>query len=211
MAFVRRTGQSQVTPDERGRVHKPRRTRPKGASFGYAGNESVNAGRRSHPRAAAIAAFVVALMVVMSSALVGAAPDARGQAGETPDSYSSEVLADSPSAYWRLGESSGTTVVDETGANPGTYTGGVTLGQPGALQGSLNTSVSLDGVNDYASAPDSDSLDATTGVSIEAWAKRVRSNAFQVIVGKPGNGQSKHENYALWFDSGNYAVAYFGD
>jgi Concanavalin A-like lectin/glucanases superfamily/Bacterial Ig-like domain len=150
-------------------------------------------------------------MVVISSGLVAAAPDARAQAGETSDSYSSEVLADSPSAYWRFGESSGTTAVDETGANPGTYTGGVTLGQPGALQGSLNTSVSLDGVNDYASAPDSDSLDATTGVSIEAWAKRVRSNAFQVIVAKPGNGQSKHENYALWIDSGNFAVAYFGD
>ena len=32
-------------------------------------------------------------------------------------SYSQEVLADSPLAYWRLGEASGTTAADASGNN----------------------------------------------------------------------------------------------
>src|SRR5215831_14920886 len=48
--------------------------------------------------------------------------------------YSSAVLADHPVAYYRLGETSGTTAVDSSGnGSNGTYVGGVALGQPGAL------------------------------------------------------------------------------
>src|SRR5262249_56626181 len=44
-------------------------------------------------------------------------------------SYDQAVLADSPAAYWRLGESSGSSVADSSGdANGGSYSGGVTLG-----------------------------------------------------------------------------------
>jgi len=148
-----------------------------------------------------------ALVATFTPALTGAV------AGNQPavDSYSNEVLADAPSAYWRLGEASGTTAVDEIGTTPGTYTGGVTLGQAGALQGSSNTSALFDGVNDYVTTNPTSALDATTAVTIEAWAKRTRANTYQVIVGKPGNGQSKFENYALWFDTSNLAVAYFGN
>lgn len=32
-----------------------------------------------------------------------------------------------------------------------------------------------------------------------------------MIVGKPGNGQSKFENYAIWFNTSNQPVAYFGN
>jgi glucose/arabinose dehydrogenase len=55
-------------------------------------------------------------------------------------------------SYWRLGESSGTTAADEKGANPGSYVGGVTLGQPGALMGDPNTSARFDGTNDELTA-----------------------------------------------------------
>lgn len=49
-------------------------------------------------------------------------------------SYSAEVLADSPLAYYRLGESSGTTLVDSSGnGRNGTFAGGVTHGA-GRLQ-----------------------------------------------------------------------------
>jgi hypothetical protein len=129
----------------------------------------------------------------------------------TARSYRDEVLADNPVSYWRLGETSGTTAGDERGANGGTYTGGVTLGQPGALVNDSNPAASLDGVNDYVVIPDSSSLDMSTAVSVEAWIKRSRAGAWQVVVGKPGNGQSRFENYAIWFNSINQVVAYFGD
>jgi hypothetical protein len=125
--------------------------------------------------------------------------------------YRDVVLADGPNSYWRLGESTGTTAADQRGANPGTYNGGVALGQAGALTGDANTSALFDGVNDYVVVPDANSLDLTTAVSVEAWVQRTKSAAYQVIVSKPGNGQSKFENYALWIDSANRLEAYFGD
>jgi hypothetical protein len=61
------------------------------------------------------------------------------------------------------------------------------------------------------SVADSNSLDATTGVSIEAWVKRQKSGAWQVVIAKPGNGASQFENYALWLNRSDEAVAYFGN
>jgi Concanavalin A-like lectin/glucanases superfamily len=47
--------------------------------------------------------------------------------------YRDYVLADGPSNYWRLGELSGLTAVDSVGGVNGTISGGVTLGQSGAV------------------------------------------------------------------------------
>jgi len=47
--------------------------------------------------------------------------------------YSDQVIADGAIAYWRLNELSGTTAVDSIGGFNGTISGGVTLGQPGAI------------------------------------------------------------------------------
>lgn len=60
--------------------------------------------------------------------------------GTTP--YRTEVLADSPLAYLRLGEASGTTAADEQAAHAGTYTNTPTLGATGAVAG--DTAVSFD-------------------------------------------------------------------
>ena len=54
-------------------------------------------------------------------------------AADDPVTYSTYVNGLSPLAYWRLDESSGTTVYDETGTNDGTYINGPSLGQGGAL------------------------------------------------------------------------------
>jgi hypothetical protein len=46
--------------------------------------------------------------------------------------YQAAVTADSPSIYWRLGESSGTSAQDETSSGlTGTYLNGVALSEPG--------------------------------------------------------------------------------
>ena len=63
--------------------------------------------------------------------------------------YASEVLADSPLIYWRLGESSGTVAADASGhGNAGTYTNGPTLGTAGLVAGDSDTAVTFDGVDD---------------------------------------------------------------
>jgi hypothetical protein len=113
--------------------------------------------------------------------------------------YRSAIMADTPSGYWRLGETSG---------NAGTYAGGVTLDQPGAIA-DVNAAARFDGVNDGVSVPDSNTLDMPSAVTVEAWVKRTKSGS-QVILGKPGNGTHRNENYSLWLDNQNRVRAYFG-
>ena len=134
------------------------------------------------------------------------APPPSGGSG-----YRAQVLGDGPVGYWRLGELSGLVAADESGGVAGGFVGGVTLAQSGALLGDGDRAASFDGINDYVLVPSASSLDLTVGVTIEVWVKRSLSGVWQVIVGKPGNGQSRYENYALWLDTGNRPIAYFGN
>jgi len=70
--------------------------------------------------------------------------------------YNDDVLALSPIAYWRLGESSGTTATDEIGSYDATYTNSPTLGATGLLEGDSDTAVTFDGTNDYIEKSTSD-------------------------------------------------------
>ena len=66
--------------------------------------------------------------------------------------------------FWRLGESSGSTAVDETGSNDGTYNN-VTLGSTGVTGG--NTAADFSGSNSYV---DLGNLDvAGSGITMAAW------------------------------------------
>lgn len=66
-----------------------------------------------------------------------------GGGGGGGSNYPTEVLADSPVAYWRLGESSGTTATDERGNSDGTYYNSPTLGATGLVD-DADTAVSFD-------------------------------------------------------------------
>lgn len=86
--------------------------------------------------------------------------------------YSDAVLADSPYAYWRLGESAGTTAADAGGSYNGTYTGGYTLAQPGAINGDADTAVTLNGTSGYVNTTtlgNFGSAEMRYGFSFEAW------------------------------------------
>ncbi len=153
----------------------------------------------------------LALLTAVAFLPLGSGDSSAAAGAAQASGYAAEVLADSPRAYWRLGEVSGGVAVDETvNANTGSYVNGAVLGQAGALVGDANTAVRFDGVNDYLSVPDSASLDVNSAVTVEAWVKRAKTG-WQVVIGKPGNGQSKFENYALWFDPANLLIAYFGN
>lgn len=86
-------------------------------------------------------------------------------------SYSAEVLADSPIAYWRLGDASGPTAADSAsgGANPGTYNGGFTLGQGGAPQSDPDTAALFNGSTGYVEVPFAAALNPAS-FSVECWA-----------------------------------------
>jgi len=88
-------------------------------------------------------------------------------------SYGSEVLADSPLAYWRLGDQSGTTAEDATVNNrDGTYTGGFTLQAGGLIANDADDSTSFNGSTGFVNLGTnifSPLLNGASQVTIEAW------------------------------------------
>jgi hypothetical protein len=68
-----------------------------------------------------------------------------------PPAYREAVFCRGPRSYWRLGERRGASAADEIGGRAASYSGGVSLGQSGALRGDPDTAVSLDGVDDEVS------------------------------------------------------------
>ncbi|HEV8607062.1 MAG TPA: LamG domain-containing protein, partial [Tepidisphaeraceae bacterium] len=102
--------------------------------------------------------------------------------------YQNRVLEDAPVAYWRLGESSGTTAADSSpNLHDATYLNGAVLGQGGAINGNSNTSVRLDGVNDFIQLP-SGFADMSNGITMEAWVNPANQGNFARIFNL-GNGQ----------------------
>lgn len=89
--------------------------------------------------------------------------------------YSEAVKELGPTAYWRLGESSGTTASAVFGPD-GTYRdiGGEsvpTLGVTGLLHGDSNTAISIDDAGDEVQLPNHASLNPVDAISIIAWIK----------------------------------------
>jgi hypothetical protein len=107
-----------------------------------------------------------------------------------PSTYASAIMANGPNAYWRLGETQGSIVVDSTAnSNTGSYQGGFTLNQPGAIVGDPNGAVTFNGSNGFAAVPASSSLNLTGALTLEAWVKFASTNGVQAIVNK-GDGVS---------------------
>lgn len=84
--------------------------------------------------------------------------------------YASTILADTPTAYWHLGEPSGTSAVDSSGNGyTGTYSGTYTQGQPSILPNGYGNSLLLAGAG-YVVTPSTPGLAGISApVSLEAW------------------------------------------
>jgi hypothetical protein len=90
-----------------------------------------------------------------------------------PALYSAIILADVPSVYYKLNEASGTAITDNSGnAFTGTYSGtGVTYSQTGAIVGSSDTSVLLDGSSGRILVPNTLNVNGWTTLTVECWLK----------------------------------------
>jgi hypothetical protein len=78
-------------------------------------------------------------------------------------------------AYWRLGESSGTTAVDQLAAHDGLYENGTSSGVAGALASDPDTAAGFDGTDDDISTP---SLGSTVDFTVEGWQRITDSANF---------------------------------
>lgn len=124
--------------------------------------------------------------------------------------YRDAVLALSPVGYWRLGETSGTVAVDETGNNNGTYVGGATLGQVGAISNDTDTAAGLDGSNDYINVDGYQGITGTGARTVSAWIKTV-ANTDVPIVAWGLNQAGERWSFRIDEDNGALRVESQGD
>jgi hypothetical protein len=82
--------------------------------------------------------------------------------------YATEVLADSPYFYWRLGDASGTTATDSSGnGRNGTYTNTPTLDQSPLI--TVDKSIDLNGTDEYVAWTTTAAL--TGNFTMECWIR----------------------------------------
>jgi hypothetical protein len=110
-------------------------------------------------------------------------------------SYPALVVADGAVAFWRLGETSGTTANDSIGTAHGTISGGVTLGQAGALADG-------DKAMQFLGYPGriitTTPLTVGAAASIELWAKYTATGE-RMLVTMYGSGDP--DAFLWWVDS----------
>ncbi|MBI3784850.1 MAG: hypothetical protein HY270_15760, partial [Deltaproteobacteria bacterium] len=107
--------------------------------------------------------------------------------------YRETILASTPLAYWRLGESSGLQAADEMGVFPGTFAGAPNLGAPAAIStagNGGNTATNFAQSNDYVSIPDAALLRLTGSFSLELWVKSNDTNQSPARILNHGNSYS---------------------
>jgi glucose/arabinose dehydrogenase len=109
----------------------------------------------------------------------------------TTTGYAATIAADAPSTHWRLGETTGTTAADASGNNrPGTYVGGVTLNQAGAITGDADRSVTLDGNDDRVASNPASGISGTA-LSVDLWVKTTNTAKEGTLVSYAVTGQTE--------------------
>ena len=149
-------------------------------------------------------ALVVAVGVAVPLAL-SASPAAASQS-----SYSSTVLGDSPTAYWRLGEASGSTGADASGHTHSLAFSAVTLGRPGAPFGDPDTAAGFQSTNVTSSqATATFSSYAPGSFSAELWFRATQGHPVSessILTASASGGGSSTVVFSLGFDSGGLPV-----
>lgn len=110
------------------------------------------------------------------------------------DTYGAQVRADAPDAYWRLGESSGAVARDSsTSANDAGYSGVSTYGRAGAVAGTSDTAVTLNGFSGSVVAKEA--WGAPTEYSTEAWFMTTTTRGGRIIGFGSSGSSSLSSNY----------------
>jgi RHS repeat-associated protein len=119
--------------------------------------------------------------------------------------YEDTVLADSPVAFWPLGETSFNSATDLTQTANGQYFGSYTQGDVGPVINVPNKAVNLSGSNAYVRLNHTALLEPSA-VTVELWIKpsSVPANDTTIIVApQPGNSEWTTYGYLMQFDGTN--------
>jgi hypothetical protein len=94
-------------------------------------------------------------------------------------------------AAYSFNETSGTTVTSTTGSNNGTISGATRTSA-----GRFGRALSFDGINDRVNINDSNSLDLTNGMTLEAWVRPTALSSWQTVILKERPGNLVYSLYA---------------
>ena len=113
------------------------------------------------------------------------------------------VTALDPIAYWRLGERSGTTALDESGSHPGTYRNGVKVGAAGVH--SDDTAAAFDGENDYLEVPHSPAFALDSG-TLQLWFNPDTATTTQTLFSKDADRFGTGGHLSGWLEDDQVIV-----
>ncbi|MEU8345383.1 PKD domain-containing protein [Actinomadura meyerae] len=135
------------------------------------------------------------------NAVTSSASNSATAGSGTPGPYSAEVGGDGPSAYWRLGESSGP-ASDYAGANDLTLGSGTTRSQAGALSDDPDRAVRFGGGSTGTAV--SGKAPTPGDFSIEAWVKTTSTSGGKIIgYGNVTSGNSdKYDRHLYMTNNG---------
>lgn len=118
--------------------------------------------------------------------------------------YVNTVLGDSPLAYYRMDEASGTTEYDvSTNGNNGTISGsGVTYSQSGAITADSDKALLLDGTAGDIALPSTLNPNGWSAISVECWVKlsNVTFSSQPTIFASDTSGGT-NKGFSLWLDA----------
>ncbi len=131
-------------------------------SHSYTANGTVKVGLRVTDNGGAIGTTTRSVLIEGG--------EEPGGGEEKTSNYSPTVLG-TPGLvhYWRLNETSGTTLADSVGGTPATTSGEPTLGVAGGIPNDSSKAARFDGSNDAASAKID--LSASKAITVEFWMK----------------------------------------
>jgi hypothetical protein len=131
---------------------------------------AVTPASASAPATLSVAPSISGLAVGTYTATVTVTATTAGATGSPktiPVTLTVSPVASNLVGAWGFDEPSGATATDVSGQGNGGTISGATRSSAGKFGGAL----SFDGVNDWVTVADSNSLDATTGVTMEAWVR----------------------------------------
>lgn len=115
----------------------------------------------------------------------------------TTGAYVREVMADLPLAYWRLGESTGTAMIDAVDLQPGTV-GTVTRGRSGAVVSDSDTATGFRGTTS-STAYTATVAQAPNTFSVETWVRTTTNRGGLVVgFGNTASGASSTKDRAVY-------------
>lgn len=124
--------------------------------------------------------------------------------------YESNVLNDSPLAYYRFGDASGSMTAADIGGRgyTGNLYGGVTPGVSGALAASTDTAMQFDGSTGYVQLPGGVNSANWQAITLEAWIKPTNAS-FSGFATIAGNDNPVSTNNGVLFGLTNSIVTLY--